>query len=331
MRVTDRTSLQIEIETFPLRAPLRISGYVFSTFPVLVVTLRRGDHVGRGEASGVYYRGETVAGMTAQLEALRDTVEAGLDRRRLRQLLPRGGARNALDCALWALEAQQHGCSIAALAGIGEPQPLRTTFTLGADAPDAVAAGALAYTEAQAIKLKLAGDGFDGDRVEAARAARPDVWLGIDANQGLSRATLLTLMPRLVAARVALIEQPFPIGSEADLDELGSPIPLAADESVQGLEDLPALVGRFDVVNIKLDKCGGLTEGLMMVARAEQLGLKPMVGCMGGSSLAMAAGFVLGQRCSIVDLDGPIWLAEDRAPGARYEGGMIDCPAALWG
>jgi len=130
---------------------------------------------------------------------------------------------------------------------------------------------------------------------------------------------------------VALIEQPFPIGSEADLDGLDSPIPLAADESVQGLKDLPSLVGRFDVANIKLDKCGGLTEGLMMVRRAEQLGLKAMVGCMGGSSLAMAPAFVLGQLCTIVDLDGPVWLAEDRVPGVRYAGGEITCPAELWG
>ncbi len=325
------TSLQIEIENFPLRAPLRISGYVFSTFPVVVVTLRRGEVAGRGEASGVYYRGETADGMVQQIEAMRGAVEAGLDRRRLRGLLPRGGARNALDCALWALEAQQAGCSVSALAGLGGTRPLRTTFTLGADAPHALAEGARAYAQAQAIKLKLAGDGLDGARIQAVRAARPDVWFGVDANQGLTRAGLVELLPLMVEARVALIEQPFPIGYEADLEGLGSPIPLAADESLQGLEDLPSLVGRFDVANIKLDKCGGLTEGLMMARRALQLGLKPMVGCMGGSSLAMAPAFVLGQLCPIVDLDGPIWLAEDRVPGVLYRDGEILCPAGVWG
>jgi L-Ala-D/L-Glu epimerase len=327
----DDISMTIDVETLLLKTPLRISGYVFTTFPIILVTLRSGNHIGRGEASGVYYRGETPDGMIKQIEAVRHEIEAGIDRRLLRTLLSCGGARSAVDSALWDLEAQRRGCAVAELAGLERPRPLRTTFTLGADDPAVVAAAARAYEQALSLKLKLAGDNLDADRVRAARNARPDVWLGVDANQGFSLDSMAALMPTLLEARVRLIEQPFPIGRESDLDNLNSPILIAADESVQGLDDLESLVGRFDVVNIKLDKCGGLTEGLMMVQRAEALGLKPMVGCMGGTSLAMAPAHILGQVCAYVDLDGPVWLAQDRSPGALYAGGHIDCPAALWG
>ena len=326
-----RIEMQVEVEQLPLRAPLRISGYTFTTFPAILVTLRAGGFVGRGEAAGVYYHGETADGMRRQVEAVRAEIEAGIDRQGLLTLLPRGGARNAVDCALWDLEAQRDGCSVAELAGLGRARALRTTFTLGADDPAAVAAGAVAYVEARAVKLKLAGDGLDAERVRAARAARPDVWLGVDANRGFSRASLAALMPVLIEARVQLIEQPFPIGRDADLDGVASPIAIAADESLQGLEDLDRLVGRVDVANIKLDKCGGLTEGLAMALRARQLGLTPMVGCMAGTSLAMAPAWILGQLCAYVDLDGPIWLARDRSPRACYADGQIFCPGELWG
>jgi L-alanine-DL-glutamate epimerase-like enolase superfamily enzyme len=163
------------------------------------------------------------------------------------------------------------------------------------------------------------------------RAARPDVWLGVDANQGLDRARLEDLLPALVDAGVSLVEQPVPVGEDAALDRLRSPIPLAADESVQGLSDLPALQGRYDVVNIKLDKCGGLTEGLAMARAAPEFGLKVMVGNMCGTSLAMAPSFVLGQLCDIVDLDGPLLLGRDRSVPVTYKNGQIDCPDGLWG
>jgi L-alanine-DL-glutamate epimerase-like enolase superfamily enzyme len=210
------------------------------------------------------------------------------------------------------------------------PRPLTTTFTIGADTPAAMARAALDYESASAIKLKLTGDDPIGC-VRAVRAARPDVWLGVDANQGLTRASLERMLPALAEAGVELIEQPLPVGEDAALAGLGSPIAIAADESVQGLASLPALVTRYDVVNIKLDKCGGLTEGLAMAREARRLGLRVMVGCMSGTSLAMAPAFVLGQVCDLVDLDGPTFLSADRARPATYADGQIWCPEGLWG
>ena len=189
----------------------------------------------------------------------------------------------------------------------------------------------LAYAGAQAIKLKLTGLPVDAERVRAVRAARPDAWLGVDANQGFTRASLADLMPVLVDARVGLIEQPFPIGREADLDGLRSPIPIAADESAQDLQDVAGLVGRFDIVNIKLDKSGGLTEGLAMARQARALGLGVMVGNMTGTALGMAPAALVGQLCRIVDLDGPIFLRNDRSPGVVYENGTFWCPPEVWG
>jgi L-alanine-DL-glutamate epimerase-like enolase superfamily enzyme len=194
-----------------------------------------------------------------------------------------------------------------------------------------MAVDALAYQDAKAIKVKLTGQPSDADRIRAVRAVRPDVWLGVDANQGFSRTFLENLMPVLVEARVELIEQPFAVGSEALLDGFDSPIAVAADESVQDGADLRGLVGRFDVVNIKLDKCGGLTEALAMAREASKLGLRVMVGNTVGTSLAMAPGFVLGQVCTVVDLDGPLFLLSDRPQAARYSDGMIFCPEDLWG
>jgi L-alanine-DL-glutamate epimerase-like enolase superfamily enzyme len=190
---------------------------------------------------------------------------------------------------------------------------------------------AKSYAGAQAIKLKLTGTPNDAERVRAVRAARPEAWLGVDANQGFTRASLADLMPVLVDARVGLIEQPFPIGREADLDGLRSPIPIAADESAQDLKDVAGLVGRFDIVNIKLDKSGGLTEALAMARQAHALGLGVMVGNMTGTALAMAPAGLVGQLCRIVDLDGPIFLRNDRSPGAVYENGTFWCPPEVWG
>ena len=322
----------VATERLRLKAPFRISGYVFEAFEVLVVTLEEGGHKGRGEAAGAYYLGESAESMAATIEAHRPAIEAGMSREELQALLPPGGARNALDCALWELEAARAGRPAWQLAGLEPPRPLVTTFTLSADDPDAVERGARRYATAQAIKLKLSGD-FDLDRarVEAVRRARPDVWLGVDANQGYRRDGLEALVDLLVAHRVALLEQPLARGAEADLEGLGSPVPTAADESVLSLADVDGLVGRFDVVNIKLDKCGGLTEGLAIARQARKLGLDVMVGNMMGTSLSMAPSFVLGQLCDIVDLDGPTFLARDRAPGVEYRGGMIHCPAEIWG
>jgi L-alanine-DL-glutamate epimerase-like enolase superfamily enzyme len=324
--------LRVAIEKFPLKEPFHITGHTMVDTDVVTVEVEKDGLVGRGEASGVYYRqNDDVPGNVKQIEAVRARIEAGIDREALRRLLPIGGARNAVDCALWDLEAKLTGRAAWQIAGLDRPQPLLTTFTVGANDPDKMAADARAYTQAKAIKLKLTGQPADADRVRAVRAARPDVWLGVDANQGFTRPFLATLMPVLVEARVELIEQPFKIGQEVQLDGLGSPIPLAADESVQGLADVPALVGRFNVVNIKLDKCGGLTEALAMAREARRLGLDVMVGNMLGTSLAMAPAFLVGQLCNVVDLDGPVFLSRDRSVPVRYESGLISSPEALWG
>ena len=327
-----RRTLQVEVENWPLQAPFRISGSTILNVDMVVVTLAQHGHSGRGEAAGVDYRkDDDIPTIMRQIEALRASIEAGCDRETLQRLLAAGGARNALDCALWELEAKQSGRAAWQIAELPEPRPLLTTYTLGANDPAAMAAGARAIAGAQAIKIKLTGEAMDAERVRAVREARPDVWLGIDANQGFTRAHFKELLPILADARIELVEQPFPVGHEPTLDELKSPIPIAADESAQGLRDLPDLVGRFDVINIKLDKCGGLTEALLMVREARRLGFGAMVGNMLGTSLAMAPAFLIGQLCSLVDLDGPVLLRTDRLPGAVYAHGRIWCDEKIWG
>jgi L-alanine-DL-glutamate epimerase-like enolase superfamily enzyme len=314
-----------------LRTPLRISGRTFENVNTLRVNLQYGRYVGQGEATGVYYRNETAESMFSEIERLRSRVEDGTTRELLRELLPPGGARNALDCALWDLEAKVTGRAVWEIAGLHEPRPLLTTFTCGADSPERMATAARAYGDAQAIKLKLTGEAVDTDRVMAVREARPEVWLGVDANQSFTRKSLERFLPVLVAAGVALIEQPCPVGQEAWLDGLSSPIPIAADESVQSTADLQRVAARVEVVNIKLDKCGGLTEALEMARCARKLGLETMVGNMFGTSLAMAPAVLVGQLCDIVDLDGPVFLKADRIETVRYHQGMIVCPNTIWG
>jgi L-Ala-D/L-Glu epimerase len=323
--------LRAEIERWPLVAPFRIAGHVWKELDVLVVTIERDGLTGRGEAAGVYYKSDTPAAMLGHIEALRPAIEAGVSRSALRELLPPGGARNALDCALWDLEAKWSGSAAWKIAGMERPRALLTTFTCGADEPEQMAAAARGYVHAKALKIKLMGDSLDAKRLKAVRDARPDVWLGVDGNQGFNRDSLERLVPTLVETDIKLVEQPFPIGRDDWLDELHLPIPLAADESVQNLSDIDRLVGRYTVVNVKLDKCGGLTEGIEMVQAARRLGLDAMVGNMLGTSLAMAPAFLLGQLCQIVDLDGPIFLKTDRAMGVLYSNGLISCPEELWG
>src|SRR5690606_3838031 len=240
--VAARIALDLRIEPLRLASPFRISGYVFEAMPAVVATLRDGARFGRGEAAGVYYLGDAPEGMRATLEAQRDAIERGLSRDEARTLLPPGGARNALDCALWELESQRAGVPVWKLAGLEPPRPLLTTFTVGADAPDAMARAALGFATARAIKLKLTGEAdLDAARIAAVRAARPDVWLGVDANQGYVPATLERLLPALVAHGVSLLEQPCRRGHEAELDGVEHVVPIAADESVQGLDEVDAL------------------------------------------------------------------------------------------
>jgi L-alanine-DL-glutamate epimerase-like enolase superfamily enzyme len=327
-----RLSLRYRVETKHLSAPFRISGFVFETSDVVVVELSDGEFTGRGEAAGVYYLGDDSKRIAAEIEAHRAIIEDGPDREELRTLMPAGGARNAVDCAMWDLEAKREGTEARHLASVDDPRPLVTTFTLGADEPEVMAEGARRYADARAIKVKLTGDlDLDIERVAAIRAARADVWLGVDANQGFSKDELDPLVEALSTHRVSLLEQPLPRGHEADLEGYHCPIPIAADESALGLDDVPGLVGRFDVFNIKLDKCGGLTEALMIADAARRLGIGVMVGNMVGTSLAMAPAFIVGQQCDVVDLDGPTFLREDRTPGCQYRDGTIWCPDDVWG
>lgn len=324
-------TMQVEVEKWPLKVPFRITGKVWESLDVLLVSLEKDGCVGYGEAEGVYFRNDDVTSMARQIEPVRSSIERAVSHESLKQLLPAGGARNALDCALWDLRAKLEKQAVWQLAGLTPPRPVLTSFGCGADTPEAMAKVARGYANARAIKLKLTGEPVDADRVRAVRESRPDVWMSVDANQGFSRSFLEKLLPVLMEARVSLIEQPYPIGQEALLDGFQSPIPVAADECALTSDDVTQLVGRFQVVNIKLDKSGGLTESLAMARTAHALGLDTMVGNMIGTSLAMAPGFLVGQLCKVVDLDGPIFLASDRQQRVDYSNGMIYSPETVWG
>lgn len=325
-------SFDHQLERRRLAEPFRISGYLFEVTDLVVVTLSDGEHHGRGEAAGVYYLGDDAPNIIATLEKNRGAIERCGSREELRSILPPGGARNAVDCAMWELEASRAGQPAWKLAGFDSVRPLVTTFTLGADEPGKMAERARRFDHAKAIKVKLTGDlDLDVERAAAIRAARPDVWLAVDANQGFAIGELDALIGAMVEQRVSLVEQPLARGREADLEGFDSRIPLAADESALGFADVAGLVGRFEVLNIKLDKCGGLTEALLMADEARRLGLGVMVGNMTGTSLAMAPAFIVGQKCDFVDLDGPVFMAEDRAPSVVYSDGTIWCPDEVWG
>lgn len=321
--------MAVAAERWPTRDEFRIAGYTFTDCEVIVVELEYEGIRGRGEAAGVYYHQETPAGMVAQLEQVRSAVESGISRQELRELLPPGGARCALDSALWDLAAKLSGVPAFQAAGLEEPRGLETTYTVGAGPAEEMAATAAAYVPAGRLKVKLTGR-EDEVRLRAVRTARPDAWIAVDANQGLTRESLIRLLPVLVELDIRLIEQPLPVGSEEQLRDVDSPIPLAADESVQSLKDVPGAEGLFQVVNVKLDKCGGLTEALDMVREIRRLGMRPMVGCMQGTTLSIAPACIVGGLCEVVDLDAPTFLKTDRVPSAKYGNGRVICPRD-WG
>jgi L-alanine-DL-glutamate epimerase-like enolase superfamily enzyme len=295
------------------------------------VELREGELLGRAEALGVSYHGETIETLLEQLTSVRSEIRNGAARADLPALLPAGGARNALDCALWDLEAKRSGRRAWEIAGLLEVRPLLTAYTIGLDTPHAMALAARAASQYSLLKLKLNGD-CDVERVTAVRAARPDAELIADANQAWSEEQLRRLTPQLAQLGVTLIEQPLPVECDAVLSTFDGPIPLCADEACQTSESLHGLVGKYQFVNIKLDKTGGLTEALHLARLARKCGFKLMMGCMGGSSLAMAPGFVVGQLCDIVDLDGPLLAKSDVAAPIRYEGSTMFLPTpSLWG
>jgi L-alanine-DL-glutamate epimerase-like enolase superfamily enzyme len=332
---TSATTRTLILERAAIRfaAPFRISGYVFESMPSVVATIEDGAVAGRGEAAGVYYLGDDQGRMFATIEELRPAIENRLTRFELQRMLPPCGGRNALDCALWELDSKMAGIPVWALAGVPEPQPLVTMFTLPADDPETLSAKLARLSFARAIKLKLDGDvEADRERLEIVRTARPDVDLSVDANQGFSEHDLEALAEMSRRNRVSLIEQPVRRGDEEKLLGWAPGIPVAADESILDLTELDQRGELFDVINIKLDKCGGLTEALEMAHRARRMGKKVMVGNMGGSTLAMAPGFVLGQLCDFIDLDGPYGLADDPLAKVIYhDDGTIFVPESIWG
>ena len=324
--------LTVEKAAIRFAEPFRITGYVFEAMPSIIAQIVEGESMGRGEAAGVYYLGDDQDHMLGMIEPVRAAIEAGLSREDLQEALPPCGARNALDCALWELDSRLQRIAVWKLAGVPRPKPLITTFTLPADDPSVLALKVRRLSFAKAIKLKLDGDvDTDRERMKAVRDARPDVWLAVDANQGFVPADLDALGSAARDHSVSLIEQPLKRGEDESLEGWEPGIPVAADESILDLAELEDRARYFDVINIKLDKCGGLTEALKMARAARTLGKRVMVGNMGGSTLAMAPGFVLGQTCDIVDLDGPYGLAEDPLAEHIYRDGAIFVPEGLWG
>lgn len=325
-------SLSAEKSEIRFAEPFRISGYVFDAMRSIVVRIARGSLTGRGEASGIYYLGEDQQRILETIETVRKEIEAGLSRDELQRRLPPRGARNALDCALWELESLETRRPVWRLAGVPKPRALVTTLTLPAADPAELPAKIDRLGPAKAIKLKLAGDLEDDcERIAVVRAQRPDVWLGVDANQGFVSGDLDALARSLNDHDVSLVEQPLKRGDERSLDGWRPGIPVAADESILDLEDLERLGSHFDVINIKLDKCGGLTEALEMARTARGMGKQLMVGNMGGSTLAMAPGFVVAQLCDFVDLDGPYGHGADPLADEIYRDGEIFVPDRIWG
>jgi L-alanine-DL-glutamate epimerase-like enolase superfamily enzyme len=321
-----------DLERWELIEPFATARDSVTHVPVLVVRLTgAGGHRGWAEAAGVDYDGETPDSMAAQVDAVRGALHDRVTGQELLKLLPAGGARNAIDCALWDLRAKETGRPAWQLAGLSEPRPVTTAFTIGLGDPPEVQRKAREARDYPLLKLKVDAERHV-DLVRVVREAHPAARLIVDANQSWTRALLEQLLPELRSRGVELVEQPVRRGEDATLDGLVSPVPLAADESCTDRHSLAALAGRYQCVNIKLDKCGGLTEALAMCAEARRLGLGLMVGNMCGTSLAMAPGFLLAQQCIVADLDGPLLQRLDRSDPIRFDRGVMHAPAAaLWG
>jgi L-alanine-DL-glutamate epimerase-like enolase superfamily enzyme len=314
-----------------MRAPFRITGHVFTALDCVVVEIAEGGRFGRGEAAGVYYLDDTADKAFEQILAIRPDLEAGLDREALQNLLPPGGARNAVDCALWDLECKLSGETVWKKAGVGK-RPLTTCQTIGVlDSPADAGKAAAALAGHELLKLKLTGD-RPIDRVRAVRAARPDARLVVDANQGLTLPQLQECLPEFAKCVVELVEQPLPRGEDAGLEGMFREVPICADESCLHRSDFDQAARRYDVINIKLDKTGGLTEALQLADAVSSRGLDVMVGNMLGTSLAMAPAFVVSQKARIADLDGPLVLKTDRIGALAYDQGVVaPFTSDLWG
>jgi L-alanine-DL-glutamate epimerase-like enolase superfamily enzyme len=328
-------NLTLAAESWPIAGSFAISRGAKTEAVVVVAELSDGRHRGRGECVPYARYGESVESVIAALAAMRAQLAAGLDRRALQDAMPPGAARNALDCAFWDLDAKRSARPVYELAGLPAPHALTTAYTISLGPPAAMAAAAAKAAGRALLKVKLGGDndhGGDAARIAAVRAAAPKATLIVDANEGWREADLAANLAACAAAGVALVEQPLPDGGDRALAGVKRPIPVCADESVHDRKSLPALAGKYDAVNIKLDKAGGLTEALAMAGEAQRLGFAVMAGCMVATSLAMAPAMLLAQTAPYVDLDGPLLLARYRPDGLRYRDSLVFPPTpALWG
>lgn len=325
------TSVSIERVSIPLHEPLVITGHSFAHLNTVWVRLERDGAVGRGEGTGSYYLGENQDSIVQAIEGVVSALHADVTREELQELLPPGGARNAVDCALWDLECKLAGESIWQRLGI-TPHELTTVATIGVGTAKDMAAHATRWESYPHLKIKLSADS-PVEKLRAIRGARPDATVVVDANQGWTFAELQQFLPALVELDIAMIEQPLPRGADHELSGFESPIPVGADESCLSMAEFEDAADKYDVINIKLDKCGGLTEALSMVRAAKERGKRLMVGNMTGSSLSMAPSFVVGQSCEFVDIDGPLLLEHDIGHGLHYTSqGLVSPPdSELWG
>ena len=323
--------LSARIERWPLADAFTISRGSKTEAVVVVVELDDGTHRGRGELVPYARYGETPEGIVAAIEAMRPRLPQGLDRAALQGAMPAGAARNALDCAYWDLNAKRTGWRAYELAGVDAPGPLTTAYTISLASPTDMAAAAERASWRPLLKVKLGRDD-DRARIAAVRRAAPRAELIVDANEGWNADNFEENIAACADAGVTLIEQPLREGCDDALVRIKRPIRVCADESVHDRASLDALTGRYDAINIKLDKAGGLTEALALAVEAERRGFAIMVGCMVATSLAMAPATLVARRARLVDLDGPLLLAKDRSDGLRYQGSLVYPPeSALWG
>jgi L-Ala-D/L-Glu epimerase len=323
--------LTLTVERWPILGSFAISRGAKTEAAVVVAELSDGKVRGRGECVPYARYGETIEGVTAALEAMRPQIQQGLDRAGLQRAMPAGAARNALDCALWDLEAKSAGQSAHVLAGLPAPRPVTTAYTISLAEPALMARAAERAADRAVLKIKLGADG-DPARIRAVRSAAPKTTLIVDANEGWNNSNLTANLDACAQAGVALVEQPLPVGRDELLAHMKCPLLVCADESVHDRASLPALAGKYDAINIKLDKTGGFTEALAMLAEAEGQKFEIMIGCMVATSLAMAPAVLLAQRARFVDLDGPLLLSKDRPDGLCYVDSLVYPPSpALWG
>ncbi|MDB5560310.1 MAG: dipeptide epimerase [Enterovirga sp.] len=327
-----RRELKVEVERFPVAGRFTIARGSRTEIVVVTATIGEGGARGRGECVPYARYGETVESVSGLIESLREPIEAGLSRTALQEALPAGAARNALDCALWDLEAKLTGVPAHVAAGIDRLAPVTTAYTISLDTPEAMAEATARAAFRPILKIKLGAPDGDLERIAAVRAAAPDATLIADANEGWTEANLADHLAACAAAGFALIEQPVPADRDAILTGRPRDVMICADESLHDRHGLPGLVGRYDAINIKLDKAGGLTEALALADEAQRLGFSIMIGCMLGTSLAMAPGMLIAPKARFVDLDGPLLLASERQNGLRYDGSTVYPPASsLWG